>query len=365
MASGTCLVLAVLLLAPALAGWWVRTTVTDTDDYVATVAPLAEQAEVQETVVEVVTDLVLSQLDRVELLPGLARALERQGIPPALARVVVLLREPLRDRTAQRVEAVAARVVTSDAFASGWRTANATAHARLVAVLEDEDGAVFDARTISVRLATVVEAVVAALEEAGVPGADRIDPVPASFDLVAVESVEDARTGYQLLRTASVVLVVLVVVLLAAGLALARTRRTALLRTAIGGLLALVALLALLAWGRQAVVDALPLGSPGTTTEAVVDVVTARLREWVRWSALALLLVALVCLVGPAQRSRLVTVLDRLREHPWVPLVAGALAATGLLAATLLPAPGPGVLTGLLAVSAAGLALALVTAPRS
>src|SRR4051795_7767952 len=84
------------LLAPlSVAAVWASRQVSDTDRYVATVAPLADDPAVQRAVAEAVARAVFKQID----LPGITRqtmdALAENGVPPAVAANLAALSGPL------------------------------------------------------------------------------------------------------------------------------------------------------------------------------------------------------------------------------------------------------------------------------
>ncbi|MBS44122.1 MAG: hypothetical protein CMH83_13350 [Nocardioides sp.] len=365
VAAAVCLVLAAVLLVPATLGWWVRTTVEDTATYVDTVGPLADQAPVQDAVADRVADRVAEQVADAALLDRAAAALEAQGVPPAVAQAITLLREPLQQALDDRVRALADRLVTSPAFAEGWRVANETAHRELLAVLESDDTAlVSDDGTISLQLATLVDALQVALVDAGVPGADRIEPAAVTLPLVDSEQVRQAQTGYRLLRTATLALLVLVVVLTAAGVLLARDRRRAARRTAIGAALGLLLLLGVVAFARGHVVGALPTGTDPDAVDAVLEVLTDRLRSSVRWTVLLLLVTAAVLGVDRARARSSYdaarAALERLGSYAWSGPAGLVTAGAAVLLVTFLPSPGPWVVLPLVLLAAAGLGVAAI-----
>src|SRR5690349_3258582 len=101
------LIVAGCLLAPvAVTAAWARTHVTNTDRYVATVAPLANDAGVRNAVADRVTEVILRNLPE---------------------RIANGARDVVRDQVGQLVE--------SDRFPGLWRSANRAAHGQLVAAL--------------------------------------------------------------------------------------------------------------------------------------------------------------------------------------------------------------------------------------
>ncbi len=129
--SAIFLVLAILLFAVAVPGTWARRTLLDTDRYVATVAPLARDAAVQEYLARTVTEEVFTAL-KVE--DRLAAALQQRS--PRLA----FLAGPIANGVQSFVQDQLHAVLASETFATSWEAANRFAHAQLIAVLEGDVG---------------------------------------------------------------------------------------------------------------------------------------------------------------------------------------------------------------------------------
>lgn len=377
MASVVCLLLAATLVPLSVAGWWLRDTVSDPDTYLDTVGPLADDPDVQDAVARRLSDAAMARVDDSDLLVRAADGLEERGVPPALAQALTLLAEPLRDAVEERVDRATTRLVRSPAFAEAWRSANSSAHENLIAVLEDESDLVDIAAddTVSIRLATLVDSLQQALVDAGVPGADRLDPVDAAIPIGSVEELSTLRTGYGLLLRWSVVLPVLALLLGAVGVLLARRRRRALVAVCSGAVLAALAVLLVLAVLRGQLVGALPPEGSPAAAEALYDGLTDRLRQFLRLTVLALVLVAAVALLSsPAPgavrwRGRVATQVgrgtQRLRGRGRTVLVGVA----ALSVALVLFLPDPGVLTlvalVLAACLSAGLALLAPSDPSA
>lgn len=84
-AGSSVLLLLALLFAPvAVVATWVQDTVTDTDRYVATVAPLASEPAVQDALTDRLTDRVVAQVDVKAVTDSLADTLREAGVPPRI-----------------------------------------------------------------------------------------------------------------------------------------------------------------------------------------------------------------------------------------------------------------------------------------
>lgn len=326
----------VCLLVPlSVTGWWLRGTVTDTDTYVDTVAPLATDPEVKTAVERVLVRETMSVIDRQDLPALAAEALVDAGVGERGIGALGLLMGGLRERLEELVADLANRLVTSPQFAPAWEESNRALHKELIDVLEGDASLELgeDGRTISLQLATIGTALREGLVEAGVPGADRLPTINASLPIADAQQLEKAQRGYQLLDRVGLWLPVLTVVLLAVGLALARSRSRALARTALGSLTLLVLLLLGIVFAREYVAGGVPAESRAAAS-AVITILTDPLRLLVRASALvALVIAAAAWLVGSGSRAvaaRRAT--TGAAAWTFTPVVAGTLAGAAVLA---------------------------------
>ena len=122
-------VLAVIVFTVTVPAVWSARTVLNTDRYVATVAPLADDPDVQQAIATRLTDQVFVALNVQEVLTdALASIGERATI----------LAGPLTNALHGFVQDQVLRVVQSDAFATFWVEANRFVHTQVLAVLRGE-----------------------------------------------------------------------------------------------------------------------------------------------------------------------------------------------------------------------------------
>jgi hypothetical protein len=264
------LVIGGLMVPVATAGWWLRDTVVPADAYVQTVAPLADDADVQEAV-------------RRTLLARSTEALQE-------------LPEPLRDRAEPVVQRAVRVVVDSPAFEKAWREANRAAHRQLVGALAGDSDSV-DVRggsTVVLELDALLDAVRQRVADAGPGFGAAIPEVSATYPVGDVEELSRARTAYNLLEDYGRVLPFVTALLIVLGLVAARRPGAALAGTALLALVGLGLLWFGLGYARSSYVDALPAAVPEDAGRAYFDVLTADLRTSLLYvsagSGLALLL---------------------------------------------------------------------------
>ncbi|WP_020142484.1 hypothetical protein [Terracoccus sp. 273MFTsu3.1] len=302
--AAVLLVIGVVLVPVGATATWLRTTVTDTDNWVETVTPLATDPAVTAFIEDRATARVLVAISDQHLVDRALEALEAGGRPVA-ARALGLLKAPLAAQVEQVVRRVVTAVVGSDQFATVWVAANQVSHAQLVAVLSrSPDGAIVDNGTdVSIDIGNLVEPIEQRLVAAGVPLVDKLPPITVSVPLLPSSDLDTARTAYNALRL-GVALPLLALAFIAGGVALARDRRRALVRVGLGAAVACVVLVLGLSLARSHVASSLPPGASAAAV-SVIDTVTEGLRQLVRVVvvvALAVVVVALV--VGPSRGAR-------------------------------------------------------------
>ncbi|MEU1469472.1 hypothetical protein ABZ434_14760 [Streptomyces sp. NPDC005761] len=266
--------LAVLVPLSALSAW-VDLEIDDTDRYVAAVAPLASDTDVQNTVADLITDEAMKQID----------------VGPLQGTVREFLHQAVRSFT------------TTDAFQAAWNAANRTAHEAVTAALDGESG-----ESVTIDLAPVTEKVKQNLVDNGVPFADQIPAQHTDIQIVSADRADQMRQSFRWLRAASVWPAVgtLVFALLAVLLAWVRggpgrrgSTLAALAATAVAGAgfaLGALVLRGAIALARNRVLAEVP-GSDTDGAAAVYDALTASLRTTV-WIVFGTGLAVAVCAVA-------------------------------------------------------------------
>jgi hypothetical protein len=138
----TLLIVLGCVLAP-LAGvaMWARNQVTNTDRYLATVAPLASDPAIQNAIADQITAQVFTYIDVQGLTVQAVDALaERRDLPPELVTRLQALSVPIANGVQSFTRTQVGKVVQSPAFADAWLQANRLAHEELVKALTGEGG---------------------------------------------------------------------------------------------------------------------------------------------------------------------------------------------------------------------------------
>jgi hypothetical protein len=296
------------VLAP-LAGVavWARNQVTDTDRYVATVAPLASDPAIQQAITDQITNQVFTYIDVQGLTTQAVDALtERGSLPPRLADQLQALAAPIANGIQSFTRTQVAKIVQSQAFADAWVQANRLAHDELVKALTGEGGGAITVKndTVSINLAAFIQTVKQQLVASGFTLAERIPAVNASFVLFQSKDITRARSAFNLLNTLGNWLPVIALILLAIGVYVAKDHRRALIGAGLGVAVGMLLLALGLAIFRSVYLDAVPANVlPHDAAAVLYDTIVRFLRAGLR----TILVLGLVVAAGAFLTGRSVT----------------------------------------------------------
>ncbi|TKV60288.1 hypothetical protein FDO65_00720 [Nakamurella flava] len=307
VAAVLLLVVGCVLTPVAVTAQWARAMVTDQDTYLDAVAPLARNP----VVLDALRTRAVGQLDQVitdaDPQALLASGLSELGASDRVSALGGLLAPVLQNQLLDAADGLVDRALHSDAFAQSWVSANAAAHTALVGLLDGSaDPALARAQATAIRVDSVLDTVRERLTAAGATWAQQIPSVPTTLPLVAPGTLDRAQGYYSALAVLGVALPIAVLLLLAAGVALSRSRWTALLAAALGVLAGLLVLRLALQWAYGAAADASP------TAPEVTRIFAEQLTGGLRSTALLVTGVAIVVAVaagavaitGARQRGR-------------------------------------------------------------
>jgi hypothetical protein len=244
------LVIVACVLAPlSVLALWAKTTVLDTDNYVAAVAPLASNQDIQEAVASRITDQIMSQQDLVDQLEGKLPKRISQRLPN------------LQDAAQQFVYEASLKFVSSPQFEKLWEGANRRVQVQVVAALTGDTGKLKlkNDGTVTLDLSGVAKEIRSRLEARGL-SLDRIPAGTVSTSIVLFKwpwlgTVQD---GVNLLVDLAWFLPFLTLLCFAGGIALSVHRRKTVIRSGIGLSIGMFVILAGLALGRGPYLDLFP-----------------------------------------------------------------------------------------------------------
>lgn len=238
-----CLALLALLCPLAIVATWARDEVSDTDRYVATVAPLASDPAIQKAISKRITKELTSRIEVREIIMQIVEALRQRGLEPRAADGLEALSTPLANAADNFIATQVDKVVHSDAFAASWEEANREAHSQMVALLTGKESVVeLEGNSVSINLASFIAVVKKRLVDQGFGLAERIPEVDAQFKVLESDQLPKVQGGFQLLTALARALPIAAIVLLGIALAVSVRRRRTLLVAALviaGSMLAL------------------------------------------------------------------------------------------------------------------------------
>jgi hypothetical protein len=307
-AAAVVLIVVGALLAPVgVVAAWAERTLTDTDRYVATVGPLADDPTVQSALAGRMTQAVMTRIDVGSLLDSVAGGLEERDVAPRAAAALPMLEAPLTSGIESFVRKAADRVVTSDEFADSWERANRVAHEQLVAVMQGSGGDVVQLGQdgqLTVQLAGMIDLLKTRLVDGGFELAANLPTINATFTVLQTTQLVEIRNRYAQVVALGTWLPWVVLLLLGAGVVLAVRH----LRALVVAGLALVAGMLVLALGlaiaRGLYLDALSgVVLRLDAAQVVFDQLVMFLRATLRTVGVLGLVVALAAYLGGSSPS--------------------------------------------------------------
>lgn len=288
--SAVIAVIACLLLPFALVSSWVAGVVTDSDRYVATVGPLADDPVVVAAVERNVQAQVMMLVDqRVEQVEA---TLADRSIPRSVRTGLESLLATLRSGIATTVNDAVTTVVSGQDFPEIWRDANTAAHRQLINILTGKTpGIVDDNGQVGIELSAVVDQVLTVLGREGLFDTTRLPQAQVSFAFLKAADLERAQRAYTIMERAGFWLPLAWLVMVVSALVLAISRRSAIRILAIGAVIGVVLLTVAMRLGEHHVASTVaPLDREAV--KAVWSSVFSRLHV----AVLTVLVIALVVL---------------------------------------------------------------------
>ena len=251
--------LTVIVFTVTVPAVWGARTVLNTDRYVATVGPLAEDPAVQASIAAKLTDQVFSALN----VEGTV-----SSILAEIGKRATVLAAPLTTAVRGFVQEQVLKVVQSDAFQTFWVEANRFVHTQVLAILRGEGDTVSTVEgKVLLNLLPLVNLALGSIERVATDlvGRDVTLPtiqegeapsesitkleqalgvdLPDSYGQIVVYDSEDLEALQQALNTLErllVLLLILIPILVAASLWVSTRRRRTLIQLATGAAVGLV-----------------------------------------------------------------------------------------------------------------------------
>ncbi len=295
--STVLVVLAVILAPVSVLSVWAKGTLTDTGQYVATVAPLAQNPDVQAAVTARLTAAVTDAVD--------VPALVQRVLPSGQSE----LAGPLTSVVDRFIGGAVSGVVHSPRFAEAWTAANRAAHAQLMGALQGTSTGGLSVKNgeVTLNLGQLVDQVKRQLSAQGLTAVDRIptDRIGGTFTLFQSTAVTKVQWGFRALQVMGTWLPFVALAVLLLGVWLARDRRRALIGAGAGVVVVMLLFGLGTALGRSYYVNHLPASVSRPAVTAAADVMLRFLRQSF-WAmvVLGVLVAAAAVVAGPSAVAR-------------------------------------------------------------
>jgi hypothetical protein len=293
----TVLIVLGCLLAPvSVVAVWSANQVSDTNRYIANIEPLIHNPAVQGALTDKVTVAITSHLPIVSYTNQAAALLNSKG----LSRVATLLKTfgpSIASAVAGYIHTQVSKIVTSPQFANTWIQVNTTAHAELVKALSGQGSSTVKVSNgqVVIDLGPFIEIVKKALVARGFSIVNSLPPIHPTLALFSATDLVRAQTLYRLINDLKIVLPILTLLLLAAGVYIAKGHRRALIGAGLGFAASMLVLGLALLIGRGIYLNTVPNSTlPGDAAAAIWDTFVRFIKEALR----TLLVVGLVVAIG-------------------------------------------------------------------
>ena len=280
----TVLIVTACLLAPlSVVSVWARGEVTDTNRYVETVAPLAQDPAIQEAVTNRITDEVFKYVDVAALTSeAVATISANRDLTPQQTAALQALTGPLNSGIQSYTEDAVNKVVQSQQFEAAWVEANTLVHQRLNEALtgQNTDNALMvQNNQVVLDLGNLITQVKQLLISKGFTVAEKIPTTETTIVLFDAPNASAVQTGYNLLNTLGFWLPLIAITLAVVGVFVCHTPQKALAWFGFGLMLAMAVGAGLLAFGRMTTLNGLPDTVNDAAATAFFDQFTSFLKQ--------------------------------------------------------------------------------------
>lgn len=288
------------ILAPvAVVASWAKVQLTDTDAFVATYAPLANDPGVQAYVTDETVKVIQQHVDIPQLTSQVIDGITGLGTGPVATKALDALKAPLAQGIVSLIQTTVGRFVASDAFAQVWQDALRVSHTQLVATMQGSPQAavaIGKDGSVGVQLGPIIDKVKQVLVDQGITFASRIPTIDKTITVAQNSSIPTLQVFYNLAVVAGAWLPWVSIGLLALGVIVARRRALALIGAASALAIAMIVVVSGIAIGQIVFIAS---ASPGLVPAGVATTLYTTVSTAMKDTGVAVLVLAIVvALVG-------------------------------------------------------------------
>ena len=292
------------ILAPvSVIAVWTANQVSDTNRYVQNVAPLIHEPAVQSALTDKITTQINAHIHVQALTNQAADALSSKG----LTRVGTLLHTfsgSLAGAVGGFIHTQVAKIVASPQVANLWVQVNRNVHAQLVKALSGQgNGAITISNgQVVMNLGPFIDVVKKDLAAKGFTLVNNIPAINPTVGLFSAKYLVKAQSGYRLLNDLKIVLPILTLLLIAAGVYIARSHRRALIGAGLGFAASMAVLGIALAIARSIYLNSVPSSVlPANAAAVMYDTLIRFIKDGLRTLLVVGLIVAIAAFfTGPS-----------------------------------------------------------------
>ncbi|MFI5066444.1 MAG: hypothetical protein ACHP9Z_21045 [Streptosporangiales bacterium] len=300
----TALIVIGCILAPiSVLAVWTANQVSDTSRYVQNVTPLIHDPAVQAALTDKISNEINAQIHVQALTNQAADLLSSKG----LTRVGTLLHTfsgSLAGAVGGFIHTQVAKIVASPQIASLWVQVNQRVHAQLVKALSGQGSTSITISNgqVTLNLGPFIDVVKNDLAAKGFSLVKSIPAINPTIGLFSAKYLVKAQSGYRLLNDLKIVLPILTLLLLGAGIYIARSHRRALIGAGLGFAASMVVLGIALAIGRGIYLNSVPSNVlPANAAAVLFDTLVRFIKEGLRTLLVVGLIVAIAAFfTGPS-----------------------------------------------------------------
>ncbi len=300
----TLLIVLGCILAPvSVLAVWTANQVSDTNRYVENVAPLIHEPAVQSALTDKITKQINAQIHVQALTNQAAATLKSKGLP----RVGTLLQTfsgSLAGAVGGFIHTQVGKIVASPQVASLWVQVNRSVHTQLVKALSGQGGGSITVSNgqVVMNLGPFIDVVKKDLAARGFTLVNNIPAINPTVGLFSAKYLVKAQSGYRLLNDLKIVLPILTLLLLAAGIYIARSHRRALIGAGLGFAASMALLGIILAIARGIYLNSVPDSVlPSNAAAVLYDTLVRFIKDGLRTLLVVGLIVAIAAFfTGPS-----------------------------------------------------------------
>ena len=250
---------------------------------------------VQNALTDKITIQITSHLNVTGYTNQAAALLTSKGLP-RVGTVLKTFAPAISSAVTGYVHNTVHKIVTSDRFANTWIRVNTVAHQTLVQALSGQNGAIAVSNgQVTIDLAPFIAIVKQNLAERGFTLVNSLPPIHPTLALFSSKTLVQAQTLYRLINDLKIVLPILSLLLIAAGVYIARGHRRALIGAGLGFAASMLVLGGLLLVFRGVYLNSVPNDVLPSDAAAVMFDTLVR---FIKIALRALLVLGLVVAIG-------------------------------------------------------------------